>query len=519
MKQETINALINRGFIVVKNQTYEQNKREKQSRDNRNLLYNKFFNKILPTLTFNGDEKFENNWASYHKALPHNELGLVEHKNFEQLLYALNTGYSSDFDKIVLGTKYGRKLANPQAAFAFDVIGCDSWIYSIPPAPSATSAEAAAEMVEVYAKALLRDIPFNEYNNHQYVKNIANYMNKLVDFKGPKKNNLVTTQTLFRGNTPGDLEGNYISQFLLLPVKNGAMTFEQKYITKPIGTSFLTDMKDLLDVQNGVNKSDDKYEEPRYIVTGRDLAEFVHIDHPYQAYMQAALILYSMGVPANKSSPYYNINNQGPFITFGAADLLTLLGEVTRVALKAAWVHKWIRNRRLRPEVFALRIETNRINKTNYPIHIQAFNNEISKELLKVNGNLLLPAAYPEGSPTHPSYPAGHATIAGACVTVLKAFFDNDAFIKNPKQVNENGSGLEDYYGKLSVVGELNKLANNIAIGRNIAGVHYRADGDNGLLLGEQVAINVLSDLKNMCNEPMGEWKFNGFDGNIIYIK
>ena len=69
MKQETINALINRGIIVVKSQTYEQNKREKQSRDNRNLLYNKFFNKILPTLTFNGDEKFENHWASYHKAL------------------------------------------------------------------------------------------------------------------------------------------------------------------------------------------------------------------------------------------------------------------------------------------------------------------------------------------------------------------------------------------------------------------------------------------------------------------
>lgn len=32
--------------------------------------------------------------------------------------------------------------------------------------------------------------------------------------------------------------------------------------------------------------------------------------------------------------------------------------------------------------------------------------------------------AYPEGSPMHPNYGAGHATIAGACVTLLTAMFD-----------------------------------------------------------------------------------------------
>ncbi len=39
-------------------------------------------------------------------------------------------------------------------------------------------------------------------------------------------------------------------------------------------------------------------------------------------------------------------------------------------------------------------------------------------------GNALLPMAFPEGSPTHPAYGAGHATVAGACVTILKAWFD-----------------------------------------------------------------------------------------------
>jgi hypothetical protein len=39
-------------------------------------------------------------------------------------------------------------------------------------------------------------------------------------------------------------------------------------------------------------------------------------------------------------------------------------------------------------------------------------------------GTHLLPMAFPEGSPTHPAYGPGHGTVAGACVTVLKAFFD-----------------------------------------------------------------------------------------------
>ena len=40
-----------------------------------------------------------------------------------------------------------------------------------------------------------------------------------------------------------------------------------------------------------------------------------------------------------------------------------------------------------------------------------------------------LPMAFAEGSPMHPAYGAGHATVAGACVTILKAFFDTSAVL------------------------------------------------------------------------------------------
>ena len=42
----------------------------------------------------------------------------------------------------------------------------------------------------------------------------------------------------------------------------------------------------------------------------------------------------------------------------------------------------------------------------------------------------------------------------------------------------------------------LNKLAANLALGRDIAGVHWRSDGREGLKLGEAVAVGHLTDLR-----------------------
>lgn len=111
----------------------------------------------------------------------------------------------------------------------------------------------------------------------------------------------------------------------------------------------------------------------------------------------------------------------------------------------------------------------------------------------------------PEGSPTHPSYPAGHATIAGACVTVLKAYFDETYVIP--------GSG------GLTIGGELNKLASNIALGRNMAGVHWRADGDDGLVVGEKIAMTLLEDELRMVTESADiGFGLTTFDGNFVTI-
>jgi hypothetical protein len=61
----------------------------------------------------------------------------------------------------------------------------------------------------------------------------------------------------------------------------------------------------------------------------------------------------------------------------------------------------------------------------------------------------------------------------------------------------------------MTVGSELNKLASNVARGRNIAGVHWHSDAVESLLLGEQVAIAVLQDVKQTLNEfRTGDFRF-----------
>jgi hypothetical protein len=65
---------------------------------------------------------------------------------------------------------------------------------------------------------------------------------------------------------------------------------------------------------------------------------------------------------------------------------------------------------------------------------------------------------------------------------------------------------------RLMVGRELNKLASKIAVGRNAAGVHYRSDYWNPLLLGEEVTIQFLREQKLTYNEDFyySVTKFNG---------
>ncbi len=104
-------------------------------------------------------------------------------------------------------------------------------------------------------------------------------------------------------------------------------------------------------------------------------------------------------------------------------------------------------------------------------------------------------------------------------MTILKAFFNESFVIPEPVIASSDGQPLLSYSGEsLTVGGELNKLATNIAIGRDTAGVQWRSDGIEGLHLGEAVAIGTLQDYKATYNENFQGFSFTKFNGQSITI-
>jgi hypothetical protein len=169
----------------------------------------------IPLQINNGDEaRYANFIGNFSQGLPHNSE--VDPTAYQALLTAVTSGKAGDFANIPLGGNV--KLSGPQGGLAFDLEGTDSGQLSMPPSPALASAERAGEMVEDYWMALARDIPFSQYGNEPITVDAIVDLNKLSRFKGPRVSGQVTPGTLFRGLTPGDLIGPYLSQFFLLPV-------------------------------------------------------------------------------------------------------------------------------------------------------------------------------------------------------------------------------------------------------------------------------------------------------------
>ncbi|MDY7228891.1 vanadium-dependent haloperoxidase [Hyalangium rubrum] len=478
----------------------------------------------LPEHRGNGEEA---SFSSYSKGLPHNARGEVEPNAFEKLHHALRTGRPSDFENIPLGAPGGRRLTNPQAGLAYELEGADAQAVTLAPAPRFDSPQTTAEMIELYWMALLRDVPFVDFDRHADVAAAARELEKHREHLGRLPPGVtLTPRTVFRGSTVGAMMGPPISQFLLREIPYGSLRMAQLQQTVVPGGDYLTDFCTWLAIQEGNSPA----QEPafdrtrRYIRDMRDMAHYVHRDTLYQAYLNAALILLSQQEQAvGAGNPYRRSRNQEGFGTLGSPHILSLVSEVATRALKAVWFQKWFVHRRLRPEEFGGRVEVLRLGLARYPVHPALLSSEALQRILSRFGSSLLPQVFPEGCPTHPAYGAGHATVAGACVTVLKAWFDGGQPLRGPVQMaNAQGDALIDYTGadagQLTLGGELDKLAANMALGRNMAGVHWRTDYSESLRLGEQIALRVLQEQSILYNEPLA-FTVKTFDGKTVKVR
>ena len=482
------------------------------------------------------DKVTQNLPGLYGKGLLHQSNGtcLPEEVDQYQLLVAMEAGDQDALNQISLGGS--RRLVNSQAAFCRELVGGIPYGFTMPPPPVVNSEEAACEMVEVYEMCLAADIPFTTLNsstpNTNADRAVANLNLFGANCKALKDGGQVTRETLFKGNIDGCQFGPYVSQFLMHDFNLGVNPIVQKYLFEE-GTYGISEANYLEIAKGNVPVPQQTSGQPYRPYTPRGLGSLVHVDFVYQFFYYAAQIIIGAGIP--RHGAYVDIFPDEAFVTnAGVVHIATAVADVCKHAMTAAWNQKWRNHLRLRPEEMAARVVKQEegvisgvVNATMYThgaSTVQAVKDNNAP--LSGEAKAWLPLQYCEGSPTHPAYPSGHAVVAGAAATVLKQIFADSPWANMgtfaPVYESTDGENLSSYGGgdtaAMTVHSELNKLASNCAHGRALAGVHYRADGDEGMKLGEKVGIQYYADYLARQIEPHGPISFKLFDGTTYTI-
>lgn len=384
------------------------------------------------------------------------------------------------------------KLLNPSSSWYLDIIGSSSTTYKYSKFPNIDSKEFEYEMCLLYCMYLCRDIPFSNYTNNSAINQYCKFLS-------------VEPTTIFRD--PLFINGLYISQFLYLNFTIGNCSYNQRYRTYLENLDFYKTVESMTKLQNGISDSTHLFnKKKRYIITGRDLAHYFHSNDPYFVFTNTYSILCNINAPIIIKQCKF----EEPYLNFGKADVPSLLTMIGRNALLVAWYIKWS-NMVPRPDQISLLLnKTYSKNKESLNI----FTNPIFDKIYGKNKNILLPQCYNKGSNMCPSTPSEYATVAGACITVLKLIFDNN-FEMNVTTPDLVGFNLVNKNDKSTIGIELDKLAFNVAISQCWAGTNFAIDNIKGLKLGEAVAINCMKDVSNRYPDKIN-FKLKKFNGKFV---
>ncbi len=523
---------------------------------------------------------------------------IVNNDYYESFINHMIANKNNKIIEIKIDPSSQMKWVDPNMKFVNSVELPPPYTYEFTNYPVVGTRQSFIDLFEVYFMDWLRDLPFSEYNTTNYLTQIEekaiNYLNQLLNNNSQFSPLLPATKlNLFRGKTKGDLQGFYVSQFLLYKPKQNYCTAFSNIIPQykanipedelqhefvlyntPLITSDEYDTlesigredyglkeNEFIGIQNGKIKNNitipGNYKPfitgKRCILTGRDLASVVHADYPSELLTRACEILLTYGAPLSKNNPYVEKilgKGYGPFVNFSGAEVHNLMAEISREALKLVWYFKY-HNMRMRPEEYAGKLHfQKKYNQENIP-NVDTLINQILEDHKNINkkqtidDTYLLSTVYPEGCPIHPAYPAGHAIIAAACVALMKCFFDEDYLFKNLNggtmqiletystdyvingaktriNLNNNTTLLRpvdiSIWNSITIGNELDKLASNIAFGRNFAGIHYRSDAEESFILGEKLAANFIRTRLREYGDKAIEYSFTNREGNKIYI-
>ena len=215
-----------------------------------------------PVAADNGDfALYTDHSGTWSKALQHDNLGIVNQSSFTSFINALTSTKFADFQAILVGnpggTNANAQLNGPQTSLAYDLEGLDSHATTIDPAPTTASAQTADEQVEHYWAAMLRDVNFTDYAGNATVAQAVAELNNLTYIKSTANNEYpfpVTANNLFRGQIAagdGNVQGPYLSQFLLHPTTFGALPLSMMFKVFSPNQNFMTSVAEYINVENG----------------------------------------------------------------------------------------------------------------------------------------------------------------------------------------------------------------------------------------------------------------------------
>jgi len=423
--------------------------------------------------------------ASYTKGLPHDANGRVDSAAFAALRSAVA---ALDPDRLDPRTSPRlRELIARTLTRRTCPAGCDPLGIALDPPARIDSDRTARDALELAWLALARDVPFAVYDTDPVIGAAAAELG-------------VPPHDLFR---PAGASGPPISQLALVDIERppfGALA--QRHDPFVPQRDFLVTRDAWLAAQNGTPAPTPALQgRRRYLSTQRDLAAWVRKENSF-----GDVVAVIDALPPDARTAQWN-----------PVDVLGVLGLATGVTAIATFHQKFAVHRRLRPEELFGLIE---FGRTDVGLAAALAESVALARLRAKNGSALLPQTYPAGAPQHPSYPAAHASFAGAAATVIKAYARGEFAWIAPVIPTADGDALLPYSGAtLTLAAEIDKFAANYAYGRHAAGVHYRSDSDAGLRFGEAIALSVLRDIARVSGPETPTLTLTTFDGEPIAIE
>lgn len=341
--------------------------------------------------------------------------------------------------------------------------------------PLVDSLESAEELLELYGRAVVRDVNYSNAKTH----------NK------------------YRGELPGSSKGEFVSWFLREPYVRGHLHVNHEYDVWP-QDDYMQSPNEWRRASTGERWGNPPVAVSRGdILTPRDGAAYVFRDDASEQYLGVDALLTTFGVSRNPSLEKWLIGDK-PDHFFGLSDLQSIRGQLIKAVGDMVKSLKW-HHMRLRPEELAAHYETQRVGidvGLDRTFDLVIGNSRTITAIGKNNGTALLSQVYPNGCPLDPSYPSMHSMLAWANHAITCIYWNQDAGLLT-------GDSVQD---------ESEKLTDNIGLWRLDAGVNYRSDHYLCADIGTEIAERLVEQRVQRFGADM-EFSYRRFDGSTMTFK